>query len=520
MEKVNQQIIKKITSRKIKSLEELANFKRQIAGSFKLPSPANIALLKTYRVLVKNKKIRPNKIIEKLLQKREVRTISGVAPIAVFTKNYPCPGKCVYCPTEKNVPKSYLSNEPAAMRAILCQFDPFQQVKTRLDALKMTGHSTGKVELIVMGGTWSVLPKKYQAWFIKKCFNALNAKSSKNLTTAQKLNERAKHRCVGLTLETRPDYIDEYEIRQMRELSATRVEMGVQQIDDKILKLNQRGHSVKEIINATRLLKDAGFKISYHLMPALPGSTPAKDLKMFKQIFSDQNFQPDLIKIYPCVVVRGSTLYRWWRQSKYQPYSDQQLRKLLVNIKKIIPPYVRITRLVRDIPSVSIEAGNQISNLREFLQAEMRAQKITCQCIRCREARQQPINPKNIKLVIKKYPASNGQEYFLSYESKDKKVLYAFLRLRFPFQTFLPELKNTCLIRELHTYGQLVPLKQKNKLAVQHFGLGKKLMAEAEKIARKNHYKKIAVISGVGVREYYQKLGYRLEGSYMVKQIK
>lgn len=424
MEKVNQKIIRAIYSRKIQSLEELRDIKRLVAGSFKLPSPTNIALLKTYRQLVKAKKIKAKKEIAKLLQKREVRTISGVAPIAVFTKNYPCPGKCAYCPTEKNVPKSYLSNEPAAMRAILCNFDPYRQVKTMLAALKLTGHPTDKVELIVMGGTWSVLPLKYQTWFIKRCFDALNGKTRKTLTLAQKLNERAKYRCVGLTLETRPDYIDKKEVKRMRELGATRVEMGVQQIDDQILKLNRRGHDKQATIKATKLLKEAGFKVAYHLMPNLPGATPQKDLKMFKTIFSDQDFQPDLIKIYPCVVVKGSALYRWWEKGEYKPYSHKQLVKLLIEIKKIIPPYVRVIRLIRDIPSVSIEAGNKVSNLREFLQEELKAKRIACQCIRCREAREKPVDPKNLKLVIRKYPGSQGLEYFLSYESKNKNIFF------------------------------------------------------------------------------------------------
>lgn len=498
--------------------------KRKFCKENKTVMPTNSQLLLTYHKLLKQKIIDENINLENLLKKRSIRTLSGVAPIAVLTKAYPCPGKCIYCPTQKNMPKSYLNNEPAVMRAILNNFHPAKQVEMRIRALKNNGHDVCKIELIVMGGTWSYFPKQYQTWFIKKCFDAVNNKKSKNLEQAQKINETAKYRIVGLTLETRPDFIDQKEIQRMRELGCTRVEIGVQSIYDKILKFNKRGHLVKKTIEATKLLKQAGLKISYHLMPNLPGSTPTKDLKMFKEIFSSPDFQPDLIKIYPCVVVKGSELYRWWKQKKYKPYSDKALLKLLVEIKKIIPYYTRITRLIRDIPSESIEAGNKISNLRQMCQAELEKQNQFCKCIRCREARKKTTTLKNAKLFIEKYPASDGIEYFLSYEDKKRKTLFAFLRLRFNSKeqtenNFIQELKDACIIRELHTYGQLVPMKSVNTKSVQHIGFGKLLMREAKKIAKKNNYKKIAVISGIGVREYYKKLGYGQNGNYMVKNI-
>ncbi|MCX6745494.1 MAG: tRNA uridine(34) 5-carboxymethylaminomethyl modification radical SAM/GNAT enzyme Elp3, partial [Candidatus Parcubacteria bacterium] len=415
-------------------------------------------------------------------------------------------------------------NEPAVMRAILCNFDPYKQVKLRLDALKMTGHDTDKCELIIMGGTWSYLPKKYQDWFIKRCFDGFNGRIAKNLAQAQKWNEKAKYRVIGLTLETRPDYITISEIKRMRELGATRVEIGVQTIDDKILKLNKRGHLVEQTIKATKLLKDAGFKISYHMMPNLPGSTPAHDLAMFKKLFADQNFQPDMLKIYPCVVTKTSELYKWFKQGKYKPYSDKQLLNLIIKIKKIIPPYVRISRLIRDIPSESIMAGNKISNLRQLIQEEFKRTGQFCQCIRCREPRNQQLTFNNLTFRTQKYKASDGLEYFLTYESKDNKTLFAFLRLRINQKPdlglikVLPEIKDAAIIREVHTYGQLIPLKSKQK-AVQHVGLGKSLIFEAEKIAKKQGFKKIAVISGIGVREYYKNLGYSLWKTYMVKNM-
>ena len=451
-----------------------------------------------------------------------------MAVVTVLTKPYPCPGHCLYCPGQKGMPKSYLKNEPAVMRAVLTKFDPYWQTKVRIDALKTNGHDTGKVELIVLGGTWSYYPKSYQNWFLKRCFDALNNKTAKTLAQAQKWNETAAGRCVGLTLETRPDYITEEEVKRLRELGCTRVELGAQSIYDPVLKLNKRGHNVNQIIEATKLLKTAGFKVMYHLMPNLPGSNLQKDLKMFKEIFANPDFQPDLLKIYPCVVTKDSELYKYYRQKKFKPYSDKQLKEMLVKIKMDLPYYVRVTRLIRDIPAESIVAGNKITNLRQLIQQELKAKDKRCKCIRCREAGHQE-SPKpetrNPKLFIQKYKASDGIEYFLSIESKDRRVLYAFLRLRInndPDDNFIAELKGAAIIRELHTYGEVASLGQTlcggQTGIVQHLGLGKKLMAEAEKIAKQNKLKGIAVISGIGVREYYKKLGYELEGTYMIKR--
>jgi len=549
-----QNIVKQIIKGNPQTARDIADLKRQASADFKLPASSNMDLLKAYHQLLKKKKIKKNKSLELLLRKREIRTLSGVAPIAVLTKPYPCPGQCVYCPTEKAMPKSYLSNEPAVMRAVLCDFDPYKQVKVRLDALKMEGHDTDKIELIVMGGTWSFLPRKYQLWFIGQCFKAVNGSGRKEsriknqesgidikkFQKLQKQNETAKHRIIGLTLETRPDYINPEEVRWMRELGCTRVELGVQAISDSILQLCERGHKVKEIVEATKLLKNAGFKISYHLMPNLPGSTPAKDVQMFKELFTNPDFQPDMIKIYPCVVTKDAKLYNWWKQGKYKPYTDKQLLEALIKIKTHLPYYVRVTRLIRDIPNESIVAGNRISNLREYLRREMDKRGLACKCIRCREVghiRNQELGIKNqgYKLFITKYKASGGVEYFLSYESPDRKILYAFLRLRIPSQAYsqthshkfassfacsIPELANSAIVRELHTYGHLVPIASQQKGATQHFGLGKQLMAETEKIVKKLKIKRLAIISGIGVREYYKKLGYRLEGTYMVKNIK
>ncbi|MAF13600.1 MAG: tRNA uridine(34) 5-carboxymethylaminomethyl modification radical SAM/GNAT enzyme Elp3 [Parcubacteria group bacterium] len=517
-------IVKELVKTRVKNREHFVNVKRQLSNGQKMASPLNSDLIRVYNQLIKTKQIKEDKNLELLMRKRQVRSLSGVAVITIITKPYPCPGKCIYCPDESGMPKSYLSNEPAVMRAIMNDWDPFKQVSVRLQSLKNNGHPTDKIEIIVLGGTWSAYTKPYQTHYLKRTLDALNGRTAKTLEQAQKWNETTKHRMVGLTLETRPNFITPTELSRMRMLGCTRIEMGVQNTFDSVLKLNKRGNTVKQIAEATKLVKTAGFKIAYHTMPNLPGSNLKMDLQMYKDLFNDQRFQPDLLKIYPCVVTRDSVLYDWYKAGKFKPYTDKQLKNLLIKIKQVIPKYVRIIRLVRDIPEESIIAGNKITNLRQIIQDEIKDTPKACKCIRCREAGHQIQNSKfkiqNSKFFIKKYKASDGLEYFLSFESQDETVLYAFLRLRINDDintNFIPELKGAALIRELHTYGQLAPLGKTEK--VQHLGLGKSLMAKAEEIATKEGIKKIAVISGIGVRQYYGKLGYQLEGTYMVKKL-
>ena len=589
------ELIKKVSVRKRQlSSKYLSRLKRKASKKYKVPCPTNIELLGSYRKMSKNNF---QEEIEKVLMTKDIRTSSGVAIIAVLTKPYPCPGTCKFCPNEKGMPKSYLSNEPAVMRAVLTDFHPYKQVQARLRSLKATGHKTDKIELIVMGGTFSYLPKQYQTWFIKECFRACDKNkkqdsppdkacperepngggrgvrknilrsSNLSLEQLQKRNEKSAHRIVGLTLETRPDYIDEKEILRMRELGATRVELGVQSIYNDVLKFNKRGHSVAETIKATRLLKEAGFKINYHMMPDLPGSNYKRDLKMFQELFSDSDFQPDMLKIYPCVVVKNAPIYKWLKTGKYKPYSDKKLIRLLCEIKKIVPYYVRITRLIRDIPSTSIVAGNKVSNLRQILKKKSEEDGWNCKCIRCREIRNQKVPPdktcperepngegwgiRKLKLFRQDYDASDGKEIFLSFEDEKRRNIYSLLRLRINSQNYqktgvhslecnkfksettcrlkpelqfsnnLSALNNASIIREIHTYGQMMPIKSKSKGSPQHTGLGKKLIQEAEKITQKEFgLKKIAVISGIGARDYYRKLGYRLEDGYMIKYLK
>jgi elongator complex protein 3 len=533
--------IKKILEAKPKTEKELLELKRNAAKQEGRPILRNSEIFHEYSRLLASGEVAINENLERLLRKRAVRTLSGIAPVAVLTKPFECPGKCAFCPNEKGVPKSYLSNEPAVMRAIRNKYNPYEQVRTRLLTLVANGHRPEKIELIVIGGTWSVLPTAYKYWFIKECFRAANDfkisllkrggrrpecvkadLSRKQLLSEQNKNEKAKYKIVGLTLETRPDYIDEKELIEMRELGATRVELGVQVVDDKILKFNQRGNTVAQIAQATALLKNFGFKVTYHLMPGLPGATAAKDLKLFKELFSDERFQPDQIKFYPTVVTRGSLLYKWWKQGKYKPYSDKTLRNLIVECKKSVPRYVRIIRLIRDIPAESIEAGNVITNLRQVMKNE----GVQCECIRCRECHDQKAEEKNLKLNIVKYPASGGTEFFISLDSRDGKTLFGFCRLRLPQLRIKNEelrilenkfnfLNTSAIIRELHVYGELVPTGGKKKN--QHAGLGKRLLIEAEKIAKKNKFNELAVISGIGARDYYRKNGYVLKRGYLVK---
>lgn len=531
MNKIIQQLIQEAIRKNVKTQRQLQILKNKYAKKYGITSKSNIELIKAYNQLVE-KGSSQNINFENLLRKRKIRTLSGVAVVAVLTKAYPCPGKCIYCPTEKDMPKSYLSNEPAVMRAILNEFDPYKQVRARLQGLQRNGHKTDKIEIIVIGGTFSCLPKNYQTNFIRQVFNALNypLKKQRSLEKAQKLNEKSTHRCVALTLETRPDFITPEELKRFRKLGCTKIEIGVQTTFDDILRLNKRGHNTKTTKKAIKLIKDAGFKVCFHMMPNLPGSNLERDYQMFKEIFENPDYKPDFLKIYPCVVTKGSEIKKWWKKGKYKPYTKKELCDLIIKVKKIIPQYTRVIRVIRDIPAPSILAGNKISNLRQILQER---KDLKCRCIRCREIKNEKVDPKKVKYKELVYEASGGKEYFLTFEQKGK--LCSLLRLRMPLQTnietmqrlvsttktqthFIKELQNTAIIRDLHTYGKLIQIAKKEKNASQHIGLGKKLIKKAEEIAKKENSSKIAVISGVGVRDYYRKLGYKLEGTYMVKK--
>lgn len=523
-------IAKKMILANPQTKAELDTFKRHIAKEYKIPYASNLDLLAALKT---SEGQIPVGLVE-LLRVRPVRSLSGIVNVSVLTKPYPCPGNCLYCPAEAGFPKSYLSGEPAAERAHRLKFNPYIQVYRRLEMLANEGHGIDKIELRIIGGTWSFYPKSYQEKFIASCFAAANDFPSTRSAhsgrrglplrpeTAQKKNESAKCRIVGISVETRPDYINKEEIIRLRRLGVTRVELGVQSVYDDVLTKNNRGHKVDATINATKLLKDAGFKISYQIMLNLYGSTPKKDLAMAKALFSNPDFCPDLIKIYPCAVLKEAPLYRVYKEGGYKPYSPKKLVETIKGIKKIVPPWVRIERVIRDIPSPRITGAKDISNLRQVIANDMKSEGWQCQCIRCREIKGNYDVNEKIIMVRRDYNASSGTEIFLSFENESKTKIFSLLRLRIPerdSQPIFPALKDTALIREIHTYGLQTPVAQAG-VSAQHTGLGKNLIIEAEKIA-KNEFKlkKIAAISGVGARAYWRKLGYKLQNSYLIKKI-
>lgn len=516
-----EQIIKKAIDSGASDWQQFLKVQLEILKETGSPLPKGAELLKAYNNLVKNEQIDISPALQKILKFNSVRTISGVAPVAILTKPAPCPGECVYCPTEKEMPKSYLSDEPAVMRAVRVDFEAKQQVANRIAALEATGHNAEKIELIVMGGTFSCLPNEYKEEFIKGAFDGMNGVISPDLAAAQKLNETAEHRCIGLTLETRPDFITEEEVIRMRDLGCTRVELGVQSTNDEVLAATKRGHLTDRTVEATKLLKDNGIKVSYHVMPNLPGVTLEKDLEMFRTLFGDERFKPDQLKIYPCVAVEESELHQWYLDGRYEPYSKDELIKLLSDVKPNLPHYVRISRLFRDIPTPHIKGGIKYTNFRQMLKDSMDKQGLSCTCIRCREVKDANSFAEEPVLFIDEYKASGGTEYFISYEGPERKTIFAFLRLRIngreDSKALFGALNDAAIIREVHTYGRLTPIGAKGK--VQHLGLGKQLIKLAEGMAAEKGLSKISVIAGIGVREYYANQGYSLKDGYMVKAL-
>lgn len=542
-------IVKIITEAQPTSRAIFDKCRRKASAALKIPQPGNRHLLQAYHDLVKKKSIKPQPDLMKFFQKASIRSGSGIAVVTSLLKPYACPGKCVYCPTEVRMPKSYISSEPAAARSLRLNFNPYNLMQQRITMLEKNGHPTDKIEYITKGGTWNAYPLKYQYWYVHESFKACNDltrrkpigmtneddwadKPLSELVDAtiaeQRYNESAQHRIVGLTLETRPDAISAKTIHHMRLQGATRIELGLQAPDDKILALIQRGHTVDEFRRAMKLLRQAGFKVDLHFMPDLPGTTPEHDVEMYNTVFDDPGLRPDMIKIYPNTVIETAELYEWFKDGRYKPYGDEGLFWALKEMKKATPRYCRISRLIRDIPSDKIKGGNIVTNLREMLTTSMKEAGEICHCLRCREIGRHldldgDITP---TLFVDEYETDGGMEYFITYEDPQRRAVFGFCRLRVPtersksIEKEMPELKDAAFVRELHVYGQLVAIGKKKELATQHKGFGKKLMAAAEDIVRKNNMKKVAVISGVGVRGYYRKLRYRLSGTYMVKSLK
>ncbi|MFW9818512.1 MAG: tRNA uridine(34) 5-carboxymethylaminomethyl modification radical SAM/GNAT enzyme Elp3 [Candidatus Thorarchaeota archaeon] len=476
-------------------------------------------------------------IITQILKRRKTRTLSGVSVIAIMTKPLACPGTCIYCPGQTSQPgekvaQSYTGREPAAMRSIHNNYDPYLQVLSRINDLEAIGHTVDKIELIIMGGTFLSTDPNYQQDFIKGALEGIISQRVNTLEEAKRLAETSKRRLIGLTIETRPDYCKEKQVDQMLDYGTTRVEIGIQTVFDDIFELVKRGHTTLDSIEAIRIAKDAGLKINAHIMPNLPGSNYSRDIELFDELFSNSDYRPDMLKIYPTLVINGTELYNWWKMGKYSPYTDEELIDLIAKVKMNLPPFVRIQRIMRDIPATLIEAGCKNSNLRQLIQEKLREMDEVCKCIRCREygfSKRKNLDTENtlkaLKLYRFDYKASQGKEIFLSYENRKEDYLIGYLRLRKPSEfAHRPELNDgkTMIVREIKVVGELVPkgLKPNQLTQIQHRGYGKLLMSHAEKISNDEFdAKKLAVISGIGAKSYFYEMGYKPDGKYVSKML-
>jgi elongator complex protein 3 len=477
-------------------------------------------LVAAYKQLVERGEWQPDPVILSRIRMKPVRTLSGVTTVTVLTKPYPCPGKCIFCPTDVRMPKSYLPDEPGARRGLEHNFDPYAQVASRLASLEAVGHPTDKVELLILGGTWSAYRRDYQEWFVKRCFEAMNGVESASLEAAQALNETAAHRNVGLVVETRPDHIDPDELVSLRRLGVTKLQVGAQSLDDRILELNQRGHTVRETRQAVELLRLAGFKIVLHWMPNLLGATLESDRLDFPRLW--EGLCPDEIKIYPNQLLQNADLYQYWLRGEFHPYTTQELIDLIADIKTTIPRYCRVNRIIRDIPSTNVVEGNKRTSLRQDVHAEMQRRGTRCQCIRCREVRKQAVDRQTLHLEDLVYQAQGAEEHFLSFVTPEDR-LAGFLRLslpdRDPSSLGLQDLQEAAMIREVHVYGQSLSLGTDQAGAAQHAGLGTQLLLEAEVLARQRGFRRLGVISAVGTRLYYQNRGFERGELYLVKSL-
>jgi elongator complex protein 3 len=566
LESFSKEIIKQIKKRKIKDQNQFNKLKLELLKRYKVKKiPTNAEITAFASSFDRNK-------LRHILSMKPTRTLSGVAVVAVMTKPLPCPhGKCAICPggvdsVFGNVPQSYTGKEPATRRAIRNKYNPYLQVFNRLEQYIAMNRTPDKVELIVMGGTFLSFPVSYQNTFVTYSLKAMNDfsklffrkglldikkfneffelpgdidnkarikrihqrilkyKKKSTLEKEQLLNEKSKVRCVGLTLETRPDYGMLKHGNQALKLGCTRIELGVQSVFPKSLELIERGHTVGDSIKSIKTLKDLGFKLNFHYMPGLPKISLEKDLLGMLELFANEDYKPDMLKIYPCMVVKGTKLYDLWKNKKYKPMTTKEAAALIAEFKQYVPRYCRIMRVQRDIPTFMTEAGVDRTNLRQYIDEFMKKHDIKCDCIRCREAgiklrdNKIKILKRNIHLVVDNYKASDGTEFFISFEDLKNDILFGFCRVRVPSQYLRKEITNDCiLVRELHVYGETTELGQKG--LVQHKGMGRALLREAERIAKMYWKKRVVVISGIGVRPYYKKLGYKREGPYMVKRL-
>ena len=477
-------------------------------------------LVAAYRSLTESGEWPEDRALLERIRMKPMRTLSGVTTVTVLTKPYPCPGKCIFCPTDVRMPKSYLPDEPGARRALDHDFDPFEQVSARIQALEAVGHPTDKIELLILGGTWSSYRSDYQEWFIRSCFDAMNGFESESLEQAHSANENTMHRNVGLVIETRPDHVTRREIERLRRLGVTKVQMGVQSMDDRILELNKRGHTVQETQRAVALLRAAGFKIVLHWMPNLLGATPASDRVDFLRLWDD--LCPDEIKIYPNQLLENAELYEYWLRGEYRPYTTEELVELIADIKPSIPRYCRVNRVIRDIPSTHVVEGNKRTSLRQDVHVELERRGTRCQCIRCREIRVRKVEQDELRLEHLVYQTGGMEEHFLSLVTGEDQ-LAGFLRLAIPLEgssdTGLSDLEGAGIIREVHVYGQSLEVGQSSRGAAQHSGSGTRLIEYAEQITLHKGIQRLAVIAAVGTRCYYIKRGFERGELYLVKNL-
>uniref|UniRef100_UPI0037E812A9 elongator complex protein 3 n=1 Tax=Semicossyphus pulcher TaxID=241346 RepID=UPI0037E812A9 len=471
------------------------------------------------------------------LKAKPIRTASGIAVVAVMCKPHRCPhisftgNICVYCPGGPDSDfeystQSYTGYEPTSMRAIRARYDPYLQTRHRVEQLKQLGHSVDKVEFIVMGGTFMALAEEYRDSFIRNLHDALSGHTSNNVAEAVRYSERSNTKCVGITIETRPDYCLKRHLSDMLGYGCTRLEIGVQSVYEDVARDTNRGHTVRAVCESFHLSKDAGFKVVAHMMPDLPNVGMERDVEQFIEFFENPAFRPDGLKLYPTLVIRGTGLYELWKTGRYKSYTPSALVDLVARILALVPPWTRVYRVQRDIPMPLVSSGVEHGNLRELALARMKDMGTECRDVRTREVGIQEIHhkvrPYQVELVRRDYVANGGWETFLSYEDPEQDILIGLLRLRrCSPQSFRPELKgDVSIVRELHVYGSVVPVSSRDPSKFQHQGFGMMLMEEAERISRDEHgSSKLAVISGVGTRNYYRKMGYELEGPYMVKDL-
>lgn len=581
MESVTMEFIDLFTTNKITNAEELQSFITQSRHKNKLTITA-VQLLHSYRLLLRDGIIKRLPDLEKLLKTKVLRGASGVMVITILTSPYPksgekittfsCPYDCHYCPKEPDQPRSYISKEPAVLRANQNGFDPVKQFRSRGITYLTLGHVVDKVELLILGGTWSSYPEDYKEEFIRDTYYAANtfynklrpfswslapgkgtepALAQKDFDTNPRsrlsleeeihLNESSLCRIIGLTIETRPDKITPEELVKLRRYGVTRVQLGIQHVDNEILKKINRKCTTEDAIRAIRLLKDACFKVDIHIMPDLPFSTPELDAEMFGILLTSSDLQVDQWKIYPCATTPFTKIKEWYDAGAYKPYAEISYEKeityadntqktittnalfeLILEVKRNVHPWIRINRIIRDIPSEFIHGGYDSINMRQMLQSEMKKRGYSCKCIRCREVKNKKVDLSQAEFLVRTYESSEGTEYYLSYEIPHNNILLGFLRLRLSDNAGIkvfPELEKTALIRELHVYGHVMPVDKNSSESTQHQGFGRKLLLKAEEIAMEHGYSRIAVISGVGVRNYYRKCGYLDEGYYLVKTL-